>query len=65
MNILEALALIALLLVLAWMPPEAAEDLEFDPHSAAHEAWVREQCARPDLDETEITACKNFWETNK
>lgn len=65
MSILEALALIALLLVLAWMPPEAAEDLEFDPHSAAHEAWVREQCARPDLDETEITACKNFWETNK
>lgn len=65
MNILEALALIALLLVLAWMPPEAAEDLEFDPHSAAHEAWVREQCARPDLDETEITACKNFWESDK
>lgn len=65
MNILEALALIALLLVLAWMPPEAAEDLEFDPHSAAHEAWVREQCARPDLDETERTACRNYFGANK
>jgi hypothetical protein len=65
MNILEALALIALLLVLAWMPPEAAEDLEFDPHSAAHEAWVREQCARPDLDKDEITACRNYFGANK
>jgi hypothetical protein len=65
MNILEALALIALLLVLAWMLPEAAEDLEFDPHSAAHEAWVREQCARPDLTDDEITACRNYFGANK
>lgn len=65
MNILEAIALIALLLVLAWMPPEAAEDLEFDPHSAAHEAWVHEQCARPDLTADQIQSCKNFWESHK
>lgn len=33
--------------------------------TAAHREWVAEQCARPDLDETERTACKNFWETDK
>ena len=33
--------------------------------TAAHREWVREQCARHDLSETEITACKNFWESDK
>lgn len=33
--------------------------------TAEHREWVREQCARPDLSEDEITACKHFWESHK
>lgn len=33
--------------------------------TAAHREWVREQCARHDLTADEITACKNFWESDK
>lgn len=29
--------------------------------TAAHREWVREQCARPDLTDDEITACKNYF----
>ena len=31
----------------------------------SHREWVREQCARHDLTDDEITACKNFWESDK
>ena len=32
--------------------------------TAVHREWVREQCARHDLTDDEITACKN-WESHK
>ena len=64
MNIIETIAAVALLAVVAIVPggddnPPAVVRTE------SHREWVREQCARHDLDETEITACKNFWENRK
>lgn len=64
MNTLETIAAIALLVVVAIVP--GGEDNPPDvTKTAAHREWVAEQCARHDLSETEITACKNFWESDK
>ena len=63
MNIIETIAAVALLAVVAIVPggednPPAVVKTE------SHREWVREQCARPDLTDDEITACKN-WESHK
>ena len=64
MNLIEALALIAALAAVTILP-RGEDNPPAVVRTESHREWVREQCARPDLDETEITACKNFWENRK
>lgn len=64
MNIIETIAAVALLAVVA-IVPGGEDNPPAVVRTESHREWVREQCARHDLDETEITACKNFWENRK
>lgn len=64
MNIIETIAAVALLAVVA-IVPGGEDNPPAVVRTESHREWVREQCARHDLDETEITACKNFWESDK
>ncbi len=63
MNALETIAAVALLAIVA-IAPGGEDNPPTVINTAAHREWVREQCARHDLSETEITACKN-WESHK
>lgn len=63
MNIIETIAAVALLAVVA-IVPGGEDNPPAVVRTESHREWVREQCARHDLDETEITACKN-WESHK
>lgn len=62
---LTTAALLALFILVVAIVPRGEDNPPAVIKTESHREWVREQCARPDLDETEITACKNFWETNK
>ena len=64
MTLIETLGLIAALAVIACLP-HGEDNPPAVTKTAAHREWVREQCARPDLSEDEITACKHFWESHK
>ena len=64
MNTFETIAVIALLVVVA-IVPGGEDNPPAVTKTAAHREWVREQCARHDLTTDEITACKNFWESDK
>ena len=63
MNIIENIAAVALLAVVA-IAPGGADNPPAVIKTAAHREWVREQCARPDLTADQIVACKN-WERHK
>ena len=63
MNIIETIAAVALLAVVA-IVPGGEDNPPAVVRTESHREWVREQCARPDLDKDEITACKN-WESHK
>ena len=63
MNIIETIAAVALLAVVA-IVPGGEDNPPAVVRTESHREWVREQCTRHDLDETEITACKN-WESHK
>lgn len=64
MNALETIAAVALLAIVA-IAPGGEDNPPAVINTAAHREWVREQCARHDLTADEITACKNFWESDK
>ena len=68
MNIHETrknIALFAFAVVLIATLPHGEDNPPAVTKTAEHREWVREQCARPDLDETERTACKNYFGANK
>lgn len=65
MNALLEDILAGALLITVAIVPGGEDNPPAVTKTAAHREWVAEQCARPDLDETERTACKNFWETDK
>ena len=64
MNALETIAAVALLAVVA-IAPGGEDNPPAVVRTESHREWVREQCARHDLTDDEITACKNFWESDK
>lgn len=63
MNLIEALALIAALAAVTILP-RGEDNPPAVVRTESHREWVREQCARHDLTDDEITACKN-WESHK
>lgn len=64
MNIIETIAAVVLLAVVA-IVPGGEDNPPAVVRTESHREWVREQCARHDLTADEITACKNFWESDK
>jgi|GEM_PF-935733 hypothetical protein len=62
---LTTAALLALFILVVAFAPRGEDNPPAVVRTESHREWVREQCARPDLDEIEITACKNFWENRK
>lgn len=62
---LTTAALLALFVLVVAVVPRGEDNPPAVVRTEAHREWVREQCARPDLSEDEITACKNFWESHK
>lgn len=64
MNIIETIAAVALLAVVA-IVPGGEDNPPAVVRTESHREWVSEQCARHDLTDDEITACKNFWESDK
>nr|DAX77127.1 MAG TPA: hypothetical protein [Caudoviricetes sp.] len=64
MSVLEY-SILAAGLALACCLPHGEDNPPAVIKTAAHREWVREQCARHDLTADEITACKNFWESDK
>ena len=64
MNLIEALALIAALAAVTILP-RGEDNPPAVVRTESHREWVREQCARHDLTDDEITSCKHFWENRK
>ena len=64
MNALLEDILAGALLITVTIVPGGEDNPPAVVRTESHREWVREQCARPDLSETEITACKN-WESHK
>ena len=64
MNIIETIAAVALLAVVA-IVPGGEDNPPAVVRTESHREWVSEQCARHDLTDDEITACKHFWESDK
>ena len=62
---LTTAALLALFILVVAIVPRGEDNPPAVVRTEAHREWVREQCARPDLTDDEITACKNFWESDK
>ena len=52
-------------IALACCLPQGEDNPPAVTKTAAHREWVREQCARLDLTDDEITSCKHFWENDK
>ena len=63
MNIIETIAAVALLAVVA-IVPGGEDNPPAVVRTESHREGVREQGARHDLTADEITACKN-WESHK
>lgn len=58
---LTTAALLALFILVVAIVPRGEDNPPAVIKTESHREWVREQCARPDLTETEITACKNYF----
>ena len=58
-------ALLALLILVVAIVPGGEDKPPAVVRTESHREWVSEQCARHDLTDDEITACKNFWESDK
>ena len=65
MNALLEDILAGALLITVTIVPGGEDNPPAVTKTAAHREWVAEQCARHDLTTDEITACKNFWESDK
>lgn len=65
MNALLEDILAGALLITVAIVPGGEDNPPAVTRTAAHREWVAEQCARHDLTTDEITACKNFWESDK
>lgn len=65
MNALIEDILAGALLITVAIVPGGEDNPPAVVRTESHREWVREQCARPDLTDDEITACKNFWESDK
>ena len=64
MNALMEDILAGALLITVAIVPGGEDNPPAVVRTESHREWVREQCARPDLTDDEITACKN-WESHK
>ena len=64
MNALLEDILAGALLITVAIVPGGEDNPPAVVRTESHREWVREQCARPDLTDDEITACKN-WESRK
>lgn len=62
MNALLEDILAGALLITVAIVPGGEDNPPAVVRTESHREWVREQCARHDLSETEITACKNYGE---
>ncbi|MFC2278152.1 MAG: hypothetical protein ACFNUL_02730 [Cardiobacterium hominis] len=65
MNALLEDILAGALLITVTIVPGGEDNPPAVVRTESHREWVREQCARHDLTDDEITACKNFWESDK
>lgn len=52
-------------LALACCLPHGEDNSPVVVKTATHREWVAEQCARHDLTDDEITACKNYFGEEK
>lgn len=62
---LTTAALLALFILVVAIAPRGEDNPPAVVRTEAHREWVREQCARPDLTDDEITACRNYFGANK
>ena len=62
---LTTAALLALFILVVAFMPRGEDNPPAVVRTAEHREWVREQCARHDLTDDEITSCKHFWENRK
>lgn len=62
---LTTTALLALFILVVAFVPRGEDNPPAVVRTGSHREWVREQCARPDLDETERTACRNYFGANE
>ena len=65
MNALLEDILAGALLITVAIVPGGEDNPPAVVRTESHREWVREQCARPDLDETERTACRNYFGANE
>lgn len=61
MNALLEDILAGALLITVAIVPGGEDNPPAVTKTAAHREWVAEQCARHDLTDDEITACKNYF----
>ncbi|WP_455001558.1 hypothetical protein [Cardiobacterium hominis] len=61
MNALLEDVLAGALLITVAIVPGGEDNPPAVINTAAHREWVREQCARHDLTDDEIAACKHFF----
>ena len=61
MNALLEDILAGALLITVAIVPGGEDNPPAVTRTAAHREWVAEQCARHDLTDDEITACKNYF----
>ena len=65
MNALMEDILAGALLITVAIVPGGEDNPPAVTRTAAHREWVAEQCARHDLTDDEITACKNYFGEEK
>ena len=65
MNALLEDILAGALLITVTIVPGGEDNPPAVVRTESHREWGREQCARDDLTDDEITACKHFWESDK
>ena len=65
MNALIEDILAGALLITVAIVPGGEDNPPAVVRTESHREWVREQCARPDLTDDEITSCKHFWANDK
>lgn len=62
---LTTAALLALFILVVVIVPRGEDNPPAVVRTESHREWVREQCARHDLTNDEIIACRNYFGANK